>query len=114
VAQRIALGFEHILWDKKLLLSPQVVSSTVNGRQIVLTLDQPLRDNGKLYEFEVAGEDGRFQNAEATGDGCQVVITSPVDHPRRVRYAWKNNPLRANVFGKNGLPMSPFQLAIDK
>ena len=110
VAQRIALGFEHMLWNKKVLLSPEVVSATVNGSTVTLTLDQPLRDNGQLFEFELAGADGRFQNAEATGQGNIITVTSPVAAPVRLRYAWKNNPLRANVFGTTGLPMAPMEL----
>jgi sialate O-acetylesterase len=110
VAQRIALGFERMLWNKKVLLSPEVVSATVNGSTVTLTLDQPLRDNGQLFEFELAGADGRFQNAEATGQGNIITVTSPVAAPVRLRYAWKNNPLRANVFGTTGLPMAPMEI----
>ena len=110
VAQRIALGFERMLWNKKVLLSPEVVSATVNGSTVTLTLDQPLRDNGQLFEFELAGADGRFQNAEATGQGNIITVTSPVAAPVRLRYAWKNNPLRANVFGTTGLPMAPMEM----
>lgn len=112
VAQRIALGFEHILWNKKVLLSPEVTSSVAEGNQVVLSVDQSLSANGPLYEFEVAGTDGRFVNAEAVAQGDRIVITSPIAQPSKVRYAWKNNPIRANVYGKNGLPMSPFQLLI--
>ena len=112
VAQRIALGFERMLWNKKVLLSPEVVSATVNGSTVTLTLDQPLRDNGQLFEFELAGADGRFQNAEATGQGNIITVTSPVAAPVRLRYAWKNNPLRANVFGATGLPMAPMQMEV--
>ena len=114
VAQRIALGFEHMLWNKKVLLSPEVVSATVNGSTVTLTLDQPLRDNGQLFEFELAGADGRFQNAEATGQGNIITVTSPVAAPVRLRYAWKNNPLRANVFGTTGLPMAPMELFFEE
>lgn len=112
VAQRIALGFERMLWNKKVTLSPEVVSATVSGSEVRLTLDQPLRTDGPLHEFELAGSDGRFVNAEATGQGTQITIRSSVTNPQRVRYAWKNNPDRADVFAKNGLPMSPFQMTI--
>ena len=110
VAQRIALGFERMLWNKRVLLSPEVVSATVNDSTVTLTLDQPLRDNGQLFEFELAGADGRFQNAEATGQGNIITVNSPVAAPVRLRYAWKNNPLRANVFGTTGLPMAPMEM----
>jgi len=112
VAQRIAQGFERLLWDKKVLLSPEVTAAVAEGNKVVLSVDQPLSIEGAVYEFEVAGSDGRFVNAEAVAQGNQIVVTSPVAAPARVRYAWKNNPARANVFGKNGWPMSPFQLQV--
>ena len=106
------MGFEHLLWNKKLMLSPQVVSSQSDGNDVVLTLDQPIRTDGELYEFEVAAADGRFVNAPATAQGNRIIIHSPVSAPKTVRYAWKNNPAKANAFGKNDLPMSPFQHVI--
>lgn len=112
VAQRVAMGFEQMLWDKKLKLSPQVMSSFTDGNDVVLTLDQPLRSDGALSEFEVAAADGRFVNAEAVSQGNRIVVHSPIKDAKTVRYAWKNNPAKANAFGKNDLPMSPFQLTI--
>ena len=41
VAQRIARNFDHMLWNKKLPLAPQVVSVVAEGSRVVLTLDQP-------------------------------------------------------------------------
>jgi sialate O-acetylesterase len=114
VAQRIAKGFEKLLWDKKLQLSPEVVASETNGDKIVLTLDQPLRSDGSLQTFEVAAGDGRFMNAEAESCGNRIIVHSPVNHPVTVRYAWKNNPVKANAYGRNALPMSPFQLKLSR
>jgi sialate O-acetylesterase len=113
VAQRVALGFERMLWNKKLTLSPVVTKSIREGNQVTLSLDQPLRSDGVLYEFELAGADGRFVNAEAIGNGSTIVVTSPIENPVYVRYAWKNNPIRCNVFAKNGLPMSPFTMKVN-
>ena len=112
VAQRIARNFDHMLWNKKLPLAPQVVSVVAEGSRVVLTLDQPLRQDGALYEFELAGADGKYQNAEATGQGTRIVVSSSIAAPKTLRYAWKNNPLRANVFSKEGLPLSPCQLEV--
>jgi sialate O-acetylesterase len=110
VAQRVALALEHLLWNPKVTLSPEVISTTTEGKTVVCSLSQPLLSDGALYEFEVAGSDGRYVPAEAEGKESRIVITSPVESPVFIRYAWKNNPLRANVYGKNGLPMSPFQI----
>lgn len=63
----------------------------------------------KLETFEIAGEDGVFHPAEATIEGeCIVVSSNKVISPQKVRYAWADNPERANLFNKEGLPASPF------
>jgi len=114
VAQRVAMGFDKLLWNKKLMLYPEVVDVNVSGSDVVLQLDQPLRENGKLYEFETAGSDGRFANAEAIAEGDKIIIKSAVVTPTKVRYAWKNNPARVNAYSKAALPMSPFEMNIGK
>jgi sialate O-acetylesterase len=68
----------------------------------------------ELFEFEVAAADGVFTPAKATGAGKTISIVSPVKQPQRLRYAWKNNPLKANVFSLEGLPLSPFQLDLNQ
>ena len=83
---------------------------------ITLTLDQPV-ESGELYEFEVAGPDGKFVNAEATATGNRITILSPLtSHPSplTIRYAWKDNPLKANVRSLSGLPMSSFELKLSE
>ena len=60
--------------------------------------------------FGVAAADGRYHWVEATIDGQSVVLSHPegkaIDH---VRYAWSNNPTRANLRNDAGLPMEPFR-----
>ena len=113
-AERIARCFDKLVYGKKTTLSPSpmVSGSTfqVSGSQITLTFDQPLRPM-RVQEFEVAGADGRFVNAEAEARGSQVIITSPVAQPEKVRYAWKDSP-RAPLYGENGLPATPFELSL--
>ena len=121
VAERIGFCFDRMVFnDKKVNLSPEVVDSQLimdNGQwTIVLTLDQPVQ-SGELYEFEVAGPDGIFHNAKATGQGNVITILTPHSSlltPRTIRYAWKDNPLKANVRSLSGLPMSSFELLLNK
>ena len=114
VAERAALALEQLVWNPKVTLSPEVISVQKEGRTVVCTLSQPLLRDGALYEFEVAGSDGCYVNAEAEGCGSRILVKSSVESPVSIRYAWKNNPLRANVYGKNGLPMSPFQIDLSR
>ena len=115
VAERIGLCFDRLVFGKKVNLFPRVISHEVNDRSVVLTLDQPLRP-GALKYFELAGSDGRFQNAEATATGCSITGSVPVGvangNPVTLRYAWKDNPLNADAYSIEGLPLSPFQLKL--
>ena len=117
VAERIGLCFDRLVFnDKKVSLSPKVVSAEVKDGKVILTLDQPVQ-TGALHEFEIAGEDGIFVNAEATADGNCITILSPLASdllPQKVRYAWKDNPLKANVRSLSGLPMSSFELVLNR
>ncbi len=111
VAERIGLCFDRLVFGKTVDLSPEVVSSETQGTNVVLTFNLPLQD-GALFEVELAGSDHRFQNATATASGTKVTISSNIEHPKYVRYAWKDNPLRANARSLTGLPVSPFELEL--
>ena len=117
VAERVGLCFDRLVFnDKKVSLAPEIISSEVQDGKVVLTIDQPVLA-GTLYEFEIAGEDGKFVNAEATADGNRITILSPLASdlsPQKVRYAWKDNPLKANVRSLSGLPMSSFELELNR
>ena len=109
VAERIALNFERLVYGKKVQLAPQVLSSEIKDGKVILTLDQALMP-GTLKFFELADAKGTFRNVEATASGNQIIITSPIEKPTAVRYAWKDNPLGVNVYGvQNHLPLSPFE-----
>ena len=109
VAERVGLCFDKLVFNKKVKLSPKVIAKEIQGSNVVLTLDQPLRD-GEIFEMELAGDDHRFQNATATAVGTKITISSEISAPCFVRYAWKDCPTRANAFGLNGLPLAPFEM----
>ena len=101
-------------------LSPKVIASEITDGKIILTLDQPVQE-GEVNEFEVAAYDGDkvFQNVKASAAGDVITLTLPDGfHPLSVvyavRYAWKDNPITANVRSLSGLPMSSFELKINK
>ena len=120
VAERIGLCFDRLVYNNKVSLSPEVISSEIQDGTIILTLDQPVQ-NGAMNTFEVAAADGDrvFQNVQAQAEGNQITLTLPEDfHPLStafaVRYAWKDNPLSANVRSLTGLPMSSFELIVNR
>ncbi len=110
VAERIGLCMDRLVFQKKVLLSPQPISAVVQGCNVVITFDQPLQ-SGEVQEIELAAGDGHFQNVEATVEGCVVTLKSPVSAPVKVRYAWKDCP-QATLHSTTGLPAVPFELSI--
>ncbi|WP_028904526.1 sialate O-acetylesterase [Prevotella sp. P6B4] len=115
VAERVALCFDKLLYNNKVKLSPEVVSTHVSDAAIQLTLDQPIQE-GDLYTFEVCnnGSD-KYQNVPAVGRGNVITLLYPTASQApclKIRYAWKDDPKQANVRSLNGLPMSSFELKI--
>ena len=120
VAERVALCFDRLIYNNKVNLAPEVIASEVQDGKIILTLDQPIQA-GDLYEFEAAAADGDkvFQNVKATAENNRITLILPENfHPMStvyaVRYAWKDNPATANVRSLTGLPMSSFEMKVNK
>ena len=111
VAARVALCFDRLVFGKKVKLSPEVVSVELSGNSVQLTLDQPIQE-GDLYTFEVADASHVFHNVTAVGKGHVITLADPAFTPTAIRYAWKDNPLQANVRSLTGLPMSSFELKV--
>jgi sialate O-acetylesterase len=66
---------------------------------------------GYVKGFEVAGADHKFYYAQATitSDSKVKVWCKEVSRPVAVRYGWTNAPIEANLFSKEGFPVSPFR-----
>ena len=113
VAERIGLGFDRLVYNNKVELAPEVIAAEVKDGKAILTLDQPIH-SGELHTFEVAAANGKFMNVSAQGDRNLVYLECPTGlTPCYVRYAWKDNPIEANVRSLTGLPMSSFELTIN-
>lgn len=100
--------------------SPIASKATLRGDTVYIDfrLHQSLQiKNGgtRLEHFAVAGTDGKYHWAKAGIKGSQVwVYSAGVTSPKRVRYGWSDNPLRANLENKAGLPASPFELQVSR
>ena len=67
-----------------------------------------LISNGKLKDFEIAGNDGIFYKASAKIINNKVrVYSSKVINPKHIRYGWKNWVM-GSLSNKEGLPASSF------
>jgi sialate O-acetylesterase len=68
------------------------------------------RDGSGVGGFAIAGADRRLVWAQASIEGKRVIVWSDrVPSPVAVRYGWDNNPDRANLFNRDGLPAAPFR-----
>ncbi|MBP3775360.1 MAG: sialate O-acetylesterase [Prevotella sp.] len=113
LAERVGLCLDQLAYHKNVRLSPQPTSAKVEGNEVIVTFDLPLQPD-EQFEFELAGTDHKFVNAKGVAKGNQVLLDSSIPNPVIVRYAWKDNPIRAHLYSTNGLPAAPFEIKITK
>lgn len=72
---------------------------------------QQVGEGEQLNGFSIAGENGRFQWAEAKLVGAnEIVVSNPsIPEPLYVRYAWADNPGPLNLLDGKGWPLAPFR-----
>lgn len=115
VGARLALAARHIAYGEDLVYSgPVYREHSVDGSEITLYFDHVgsgLTTRGEEPGgFAIAAEDGPFVWADARlEDNAVVVSSSAVGNPVAVRYAWADNPDRANLYNSEGLPAAPFR-----
>jgi sialate O-acetylesterase len=112
VGSRLALAARAVAYDEAVEFSgPLFRQATPEGASMRVWFnhaDTLIARGGDLKGFEIAGEDGQFQSAQARILGNTVVVATPgIEHPLYVRYAWANAP-SANLFNGAGLPASTF------
>ncbi len=98
-------------------VSPLFASVNFNGGYATVSFNHAekglvaLDKYGYIKGFEIAGADHKFYYAQATvTDGNKVKVWSPdVSQPVAVRYAWTDAPIEANLYSKDGMPVSAFR-----
>ena len=69
------------------------------------------KDDKKLHYFSISSDGKNYVWAEAKIKGNKVVVWNDgIKNPFIVRYAWADNPSSANLYTKDGLPASPFEI----
>jgi sialate O-acetylesterase len=115
VGYRLSLGARKLAYAENLVYAgPKYKSMKVENGKIRLEFDlqgsQLMAKDGELQEFAIAGADQKFYWAQAKIDGNSIIVWSEkVTDPVAVRYAWANNPIKANLYNSEGLPASPFR-----
>ncbi len=117
VGERLALAARNLVYGevKTVYSGPLVSSASVDGKRVIISFDHigsglTVKGGGELDQFALAGEDKKFVWAEARIEGDKVIVWNDDIDPSWVRYAWADNPESANLYNKEGLPASPFEL----
>jgi sialate O-acetylesterase len=75
-----------------------------------LNMNNPRRQPGAGQHSDICGVDNEYSPAKAKIVKDKIIVwNDEVINPVAVRYAWENNPLRPNLYNKEGLPASPFR-----
>jgi sialate O-acetylesterase len=115
VGKRLALWALAEEYGRDLVRSgPLYRRATVRGSAVEIAFDHArglaTRDGEAPRGFELAGSDRVYHPAEARLEGERVILSSSaVPRPVAARYAWKDDPLEANLQNGAGLPASPFR-----
>ena len=119
VGARLARAAKKIAYGETLVYSgPTYKSHKIVKDRVIISFDNigsgllsKGNTDGWLDEFSIAKEDGQFVWAKAKIVGDQVIVwNDDIKNPKHVRYAWADNPEKANFYNLEGLPASPFEL----
>lgn len=116
VGHRLALQARRLVYGETQLAAfpPLYRCAYTAGTIMTVCFDYAetgLEWHGEPAGFELAGADGKWFPAKAVIDGNTVKLQSDsVPKPIAARYAWVNyGPV--SLYGKNGIPASPFRTA---
>jgi sialate O-acetylesterase len=114
VGKRLALWALSSVYGKSNAPSgPLFKDCSINGNEVVISFDHTeggLKSKDPVLKgFQLAGDNKVWKTGNARIDGDKVkVVSSEVEHPVAVRYAWASNP-PCSLYNGEGLPASPFR-----
>ncbi len=120
VGQRLALAVRKLWYGEEIeCLGPVVTQIKVtDNNQVHIIFDRSGREirvrdeSGKnmISGIELKDERGIYAEANAILTLKGIIAWLPrLEKPKGIRYAWKDCPIEANLYGNNGLPVVPFE-----
>lgn len=122
VGDRLALLARKIAYGEDTLTAtgPVPKSATREKEKVIIDFDHTGKglvsnDGTPLKQFSLSDDGENFYWATAEIKDNKVIVSSEmVKDPLIVRYAWADNPDDANLYNRDGLPATPFELKIKK
>jgi sialate O-acetylesterase len=116
VGYRLALTAERLLYNQENTApGPMPRGAYLQNNTITITFDNcggGIRACGKPY-ISVLSKDSAFRlPAEIAGPDCLSIDVSSVKNPKKVLYAWADNPADRRLYNAEGLPVIPFRVSL--
>lgn len=120
VGKRLALNARKLVFNEKNIVASGPIYKSMKRKKnkLIIAFSNVgsgliSMDNSPLKYFALADADKKYQWAHAELKGNQVIVwNDSIADPLFVRYAWADNPLRANLYNKELLPASPFEAGL--
>ena len=119
VGERLALGAFHTAYGEKIVYcGPFADQLSTDGNKLIIRFTHTgsglmTSDGEAPAEIAIAGADKKFVWAKTRIEGGTIIAwNDQIAQPMYVRYAWADNPVNPNLYNKEGLPASPFQLSV--
>jgi len=115
-SRKIYLHFKNCgdglcVFNESLVLNV-VTNAFLRTSEIDISLNEKISVNAYV---SVTGDDGQIRlPAEIEGTDTISIDISSIKNPKKILYAWADNPRDRQLFNSDGLPMLPFRIEIKK
>lgn len=118
IGKRLALAAQYKAYgDEDIIHSgPVYKSAVIIDNRVIITFKNigsglVAKGSSTVGGIAIAGSDKKFIWAQAKIEDEKVVVwNDKITSPAYVRYAWADNPEKANLYNKEGLPAVPFRI----